>query len=192
MGVGAESDETRAPPPHIDTEVVDSLKVLDPKRPIREADIGPRWSRKPRVASDPFRTCSDADQSHDRGNCRCACGQLKAALIARLQDAKRRIPHSDRWATGSDIAALSLRHLPTNDSLLGCCARNCRSGRTCPLYIAQSNRKRIQHRLRFSGSICDEHDRSVQTHSNRQTPLQAGWQPLADASFSSIVLNVRN
>ena len=26
----------------IDTAVVDSLKVLDPKRPIREADIGPR------------------------------------------------------------------------------------------------------------------------------------------------------
>jgi hypothetical protein len=25
----------------IDTAVVDSLKVLDPKRPIREADIGP-------------------------------------------------------------------------------------------------------------------------------------------------------
>jgi hypothetical protein len=26
----------------IDTVVVDSLKVLDPKLPIREADIGPR------------------------------------------------------------------------------------------------------------------------------------------------------
>jgi len=27
----------------IDTAVVDSLKVLDPKRPIREADIGRDW-----------------------------------------------------------------------------------------------------------------------------------------------------
>ena len=30
----------------IDTAAADSLKVLDPERPIREADIGMRWSRK--------------------------------------------------------------------------------------------------------------------------------------------------
>ena len=30
----------------IDTEAADSLKALDPKRPISEADIGMRWSRK--------------------------------------------------------------------------------------------------------------------------------------------------
>ena len=38
-GPGAESEEKREPASDIDTEVVDSLKVLDPKRPIREADI---------------------------------------------------------------------------------------------------------------------------------------------------------
>ena len=42
MGLGADSEEKREkrePVSDIDTAVVDSLKVLDPKRPIREADI---------------------------------------------------------------------------------------------------------------------------------------------------------
>jgi len=39
-GPGAESEEKREPVSDIDTGVVDSLKVLDPRRPIREADIG--------------------------------------------------------------------------------------------------------------------------------------------------------
>jgi hypothetical protein len=39
-GLGAESEEKREPATDIDTAVVDSLKVLDPERPIREADIG--------------------------------------------------------------------------------------------------------------------------------------------------------
>ena len=34
-----DSEEKREPESDIDTAVVDSLKVLDPKRPIREADI---------------------------------------------------------------------------------------------------------------------------------------------------------
>jgi hypothetical protein len=38
-GPGAESEEKREPASDIDTAVVDSLKVLDPERPIREADI---------------------------------------------------------------------------------------------------------------------------------------------------------
>jgi hypothetical protein len=38
-GPGAESEEKREPVSDIDTEVVGSLKVLDPRRPIREADI---------------------------------------------------------------------------------------------------------------------------------------------------------
>jgi hypothetical protein len=38
-GLGAESEEKREPASDIDTGAVDSLKVLDPKRPIREADI---------------------------------------------------------------------------------------------------------------------------------------------------------
>ena len=39
-GLGADSEEKREPVSDIDTAVVDSLKVLDLKRPIREADIG--------------------------------------------------------------------------------------------------------------------------------------------------------
>ena len=38
-GLGAESEEKREPVSDIDTGVADSLKVLDPRRPIREADI---------------------------------------------------------------------------------------------------------------------------------------------------------
>ena len=38
-GPRAESEEKREPASDIDTEVVDSLKVLDPRQPIREADI---------------------------------------------------------------------------------------------------------------------------------------------------------
>jgi hypothetical protein len=38
-GPGADSEEKREPASDIDTAVADSLKVLDLKRPIREADI---------------------------------------------------------------------------------------------------------------------------------------------------------
>ena len=38
-GLGADSEEKHEPVSDIDTVVVDSLKALDPKRPIREADI---------------------------------------------------------------------------------------------------------------------------------------------------------
>ena len=38
-GLGAESGEKHEPASDIDTAVVDSLKALDPNRPIREADI---------------------------------------------------------------------------------------------------------------------------------------------------------
>ncbi len=38
-GLGADSEEKREPVSDINTAIVDSLKVLDPKRPIREADI---------------------------------------------------------------------------------------------------------------------------------------------------------
>jgi hypothetical protein len=36
---GADSEEKHEPVSDIDTVLVDSLKALDPKRPIREADI---------------------------------------------------------------------------------------------------------------------------------------------------------
>jgi hypothetical protein len=43
-GLGAESEEKHEPVSDIDTGVVDSLKALDPERPIREADLNPsRW-----------------------------------------------------------------------------------------------------------------------------------------------------
>ena len=38
-GLGADSEEKHEPVSDIGTAVVDSLKALDPKRPIREADI---------------------------------------------------------------------------------------------------------------------------------------------------------
>ena len=38
-GPGADSEEKQEPAGDIDIAVVDSLKVLDPKWPIREADI---------------------------------------------------------------------------------------------------------------------------------------------------------
>jgi hypothetical protein len=36
-GLGVDSEEKHEPVSDIDTEAVDSLKVLDPNRPIREA-----------------------------------------------------------------------------------------------------------------------------------------------------------
>jgi hypothetical protein len=41
-GPGADSEEKREPASDINTCAVDSLKVLDPERPIREADITER------------------------------------------------------------------------------------------------------------------------------------------------------
>jgi hypothetical protein len=41
-GLGADSEEKREPASDIDTVVVDSLKALDPKWPIREADMRSR------------------------------------------------------------------------------------------------------------------------------------------------------
>src|SRR5436309_590295 len=40
-GLGADSEEKRDPASDINTRVMESLKVLDPNRPIREADIDP-------------------------------------------------------------------------------------------------------------------------------------------------------
>ena len=38
-GLGADSEEKHEPASDIDTALVDSLKVLDPEGPIREADV---------------------------------------------------------------------------------------------------------------------------------------------------------
>ena len=40
--LGADSEEKHEPVSDIDTALVDSLKVLDPEGPIREADIPPQ------------------------------------------------------------------------------------------------------------------------------------------------------
>ena len=40
--LGADSEEKHEPVSDIDTAAADSLKVLDPNRPIREADIAQR------------------------------------------------------------------------------------------------------------------------------------------------------
>ena len=45
-GPGADSEEKREPASDINTCAVDSLKVLDPERPIREADIRPDVSAR--------------------------------------------------------------------------------------------------------------------------------------------------
>jgi hypothetical protein len=47
-GLGAESEEKREPASDIEAAVVDSLKVLDPERPIREAEV-PQYRRSPRA-----------------------------------------------------------------------------------------------------------------------------------------------
>jgi hypothetical protein len=46
-GPCADSEEKREPVSDIDTVAVDSLKVLDPNRPIREADmtVGAVWAQ---------------------------------------------------------------------------------------------------------------------------------------------------
>ena len=38
-GLGADSEEKHEPVSDVDTELVDSLKALDPERPNREADM---------------------------------------------------------------------------------------------------------------------------------------------------------
>src|SRR5262245_33652841 len=52
-GPGADSEEKREPASDIDTAPVNSLKVLDPGWPIREADIK---RTSPRTEFDPLRT----------------------------------------------------------------------------------------------------------------------------------------
>src|SRR5882757_5300478 len=69
IGLGADSEEKHEPASDIDTVVVDSLKALDPKRPIREADIPlrtryVRFVPKPEV-SGPYSNTSSARASSD-------------------------------------------------------------------------------------------------------------------------------
>ena len=50
-GLGADSEEKREPASDINTVVVDSLKALDPERPIREANSKHIYAKQP---SEPF------------------------------------------------------------------------------------------------------------------------------------------
>ena len=52
-GLGADSEEKREPVSDIDTEAADSLKALDPKRPIREADMAGIAARSTRGGQAP-------------------------------------------------------------------------------------------------------------------------------------------
>ena len=60
-GPCADSEEKREPAGDIDTEVVDSLKVLDPERPIREADVSRQARSATSVAIDPERKSAALD-----------------------------------------------------------------------------------------------------------------------------------
>ena len=59
MTLNANSEEKRQAVSDIDAVAVDSLKALDPKRPIREADIKPLRSR-------PFRSVSQSQSTWPR------------------------------------------------------------------------------------------------------------------------------
>ena len=61
-GLGADSEEKHEPVSDIDTAVVDSLKVLDPKRPIREADFASTsWFRARQNGIDGLTQCLRTD-----------------------------------------------------------------------------------------------------------------------------------
>ncbi|MGZ5095950.1 MAG: hypothetical protein ACXWCH_32970, partial [Burkholderiales bacterium] len=55
-GLGADSEEKHEPVSDIDIALVDSLKALDPERPIREADIDWPTATADPVENDPVRT----------------------------------------------------------------------------------------------------------------------------------------
>src|SRR5262249_36757242 len=77
-GPGADSEEKREPVSDIDTAAADSLKVLDPKRPIREADVGRTtllWVHALVIwnASSPhYRGALGASKESAYGECMCA------------------------------------------------------------------------------------------------------------------------
>ena len=64
-GPGADSEEKHEPASDIDTAWMDSLKVLDPEGPIREADIGQtRWARLARASTVAVLDVIDAAEKH--------------------------------------------------------------------------------------------------------------------------------
>src|SRR6266403_1436449 len=77
-GLGADSEEKHEPASDINTEGADSLKALDPKRPIREADIPPPnggrlrgWQSRHRVGA-----AIEPPDHRSRVNQRSYCGRV--------------------------------------------------------------------------------------------------------------------
>src|SRR5271170_1662278 len=67
-GLGADSEEKHEPVGDTNTAKMNSLKVLDPKRPIREADIGflpVQWITS-LVRHRPTTFCRGGSQRHSR------------------------------------------------------------------------------------------------------------------------------
>jgi hypothetical protein len=58
-GLGADSEEKHEPVGDIDTAVMDSLKVFDPERPIREADIAGCLKRASNGREQIFPSCGE-------------------------------------------------------------------------------------------------------------------------------------
>src|SRR5436190_13771063 len=63
-GPGADSEEKHEPASDIDTALMDSLKVLDPKGPIREADMPDRQLR----AMDRHQRCNSKEEPPGGGS----------------------------------------------------------------------------------------------------------------------------
>jgi len=67
-GLGADSEEKHEPVSDIDTAATDSLKALNPERPIREADMDGRDAMAGGVVIDPPRTTGLAIRSNQPGD----------------------------------------------------------------------------------------------------------------------------
>ena len=79
---GADSEEKREPVSDIDTAVADSLKVLDLKRPIREADMcAGNWCPHPSFAG-------DGEFNPDPSRCGAIIGTTALAEINDAYEAK--------------------------------------------------------------------------------------------------------
>ena|SRR6516164_8878291 len=89
---GADSEEKREPVSDIDTAVADSLKVLDLKRPIREADIaeGPSWATNEHLALENRRVSATTK--------RACVGFFSCARQATQMTNRRFVPANLSWA----------------------------------------------------------------------------------------------
>jgi hypothetical protein len=82
-GLGADSEEKREPASDVDTALVDSLKALDPNRPIREADIASKLVRAAKNVSVP-RPRGSVINDAPRPQCDIRTGTVIVFRIARV------------------------------------------------------------------------------------------------------------